>query len=311
MIPFSAICLAGPTACGKTNIALEIAEEFNLAIINADSRQVYEDFPIITAQPTIEEQKKVKHFLYGFLSSNEKINTGKWLEMACNVMHGLKQDHILPLFVGGTGFYFKTLLEGIAAIPHIDNKISNDLFLRLQNEGLEVLYSELCVKDNIYASKIHKNDTQRILRALEVCEGTEHNFTWWHENCEKIPSAKGPFLVILPNLNEITPYIEKRIDSMLKNGAIDEAKKALDKNSCIEMPVWSGIGCAEILSYLKQQISFEDCKKLWIKNTRAYAKRQITWFKYQKNAIFLSLTAKDRIKDLVKEFLDSDKNNLR
>ena len=224
--PLPVICLAGPTGCGKTAAALALAEALGGEVINADSRQVYSDFPLITAQPSPEEQACCPHHLYGFLPTEQKISAGRWADQAVAEAKAVLARGHVPLLVGGTGLYFQGLLHGIAEIPAIDPAITAALTARLAEEGPAALHAELAAKDPAYAARIHPNDRQRIVRALEVLAGTGHTFSWWHEHGMPEPPCAGPLLVLDMELDALTPCLARRIDLMLEQGALDEARAA-------------------------------------------------------------------------------------
>ncbi len=277
--PLPAICLAGPTGAGKTAAALYLASHVHGEVINTDSRQVYCDFPIITAQPSPEEQSHCPHHLYGFLPTSEKLSAGRFADKVMEVAKDVVTRGKIPILVGGTGLYFKALLEGIAPIPAIAEDISADLLARCTAVGSPVLHKELCRIDPDYAAKIHPNDKQRVVRALEVYTATGKNFTWWHKHAIPEPLLTGPYLGMDITLAALRPRLDARIELMLKAGALEEATKALEKCANGKAPGWSGIGCAELFAHLHQGRDFTQTLELWRKNTRAYAKRQLTWFK--------------------------------
>ena len=293
--PVSVICLAGPTGAGKTALALELARRLDGEIVNADSRQVYADFPIICAQPSPEEQAVVPHHLYGFLPTERKISAGQWADMAHAKAVALRERGKTPILVGGTGMYFHTLLHGIATIPPVDATISKILAERLRNGGAPALHAELADIDPVYAARIHPNDSQRIVRALEVAQGTGKPFSWWHENAMAAPLCRGPLLVIDATLVWLEPRLGERIRLMLAAGALDEGRKAMTACSDANAPGWSGIGCAEVLGYLTGQHDLETCRTLWFKHTRAYAKRQLTWFHGRREALLFAPGGEDRL----------------
>ena len=255
--PLPVICLAGPTGCGKTAAALALAEALGGEVINADSRQVYSDFPLITAQPSPEEQACCPHHLYGFLPTEQKISAGRWADQAVAEAKAVLARGHVPLLVGGTGLYFQGLLHGIAEIPAIDPAITAALTARLAEEGPAALHAELAAKDPAYAARIHPNDRQRIVRALEVLAGTGHTFSWWHEHGMPEPPCAGPLLVLDMELDALTPRLARRIDLMLEQGALDEARAARRRCDDAAAPGWSGIGCAEVLAHLRGELSLE------------------------------------------------------
>ena len=288
--PCAVICLAGPTGSGKTALALFLARHLNAEIINADSRQVYADFPLITAQPSPEERALAPHHLYGFLPAAQKISAGRWADMAQARAREIRAAGRVPLLVGGTGLYFRALLKGMAAIPPVEPEIARHLEARLSCAGPEALHGELARVDPAYAARIHPRDRQRILRALEVLEATGKPFSWWHVHAMKPPLCAGPLLVLDASLDWLKPRLERRLDAMLEAGAVEEARAALSRSPAAingqRQPGWSGIGCAELLRHLQGEISLASCRALWLANTRAYAKRQLTWFRAQPEAVF-------------------------
>ncbi|MDE7241324.1 tRNA (adenosine(37)-N6)-dimethylallyltransferase MiaA [Desulfovibrio sp.] len=289
--PIPVICLAGPTGSGKTALALHLARELGGEIINADSRQVYADFPLITAQPSPDERARAPHHLYGFLPTAEKISAGRWADMAAAKAREVTGHGRVPLLVGGTGLYFQALLRGMAAIPAIAPEVSAGLEARLREAGPEALHAELSRQDPAYAARIHPRDRQRILRALEVLEGTGKTFSWWHGNAMSAPLCAGPLFVLDAPLAWLAPRLGRRLDAMLEAGAVEEARRALarspDAAEGARPPGWSGIGCAELLDHLRGRTSLAECRARWLANTRAYAKRQLTWFRARSEAVFL------------------------
>ena len=273
------ICLAGPTGAGKSAAALFLAQALVGGVINADSRQAYRDFPSITAQPTAEERASCPHALYAFLDCRDKLSAGKYALLARQEITAFTAQKLMPILVGGTGLYIDVLLRGMPEIPSVPQDISDKWQQRCADEGSQALHALLQERDPACAAKIHPNDPQRICRALEVEEATGTPLSVW----QKRPVAPSGFRALTigldVSLTELTPLLEKRIDAMLAAGAVAEAQNALALCPDPEAPGWSGIGCVELYSYCKGSISLDECRALWIKNTRAYAKRQITWFK--------------------------------
>lgn len=282
------LCLAGPTGCGKTALALKIAEFLPCEIINADSRQVYADFPIITAQPLVSERTGIPHHLYGFLESGERLGAGQWARMASKICAEVLSRRHIPLIVGGTGFYFRALLTGLAAMPSIPEEIHTHFQQRLDEEGVEALHAELARADPFYAARIHPHDRQRVHRALEVLAATGKTFSWWHRQGSLNPPCAGPLFTLTPALKDLEPLLKKRIDKMVEAGALEEGKKARRKNPDWNAPAWSGIGCREVLDFLVGKFNQTELKRLWLASTRAYAKRQLTWFRGEPKALKFS-----------------------
>lgn len=299
------VCLVGPTGAGKTAASTHLSRTFHGGVVNLDSRQVYRDFPIITAQPTAEEQQVCPHKLYGFLETSAKIDAGKFMEMATAAIKQTCDEGLLPLLVGGTGFYLKALLEGLAQIPRIDQSYTDVAEAELEERGSAAMHELLVSIDPDYAAKIHENDRQRICRALAVYRATGKTFTWWHGQPLTPTPFRGVRLGIDVTLDELTPLLGKRIDLMIEAGAIEEAKNALQYNDDPTSPGWSGIGCAELYQYITGKMSLDECKALWLKNTRAYAKRQLTWFRKDKEVIWVKPDDFETMNKEVRAFLSN------
>ncbi len=273
------LCLAGPTGTGKSAAALFLARELSGGVINADSRQAYRDFPIITAQPTDTERASCPHALYGFLDCTEKLSAGAYAELGRTQVVDFAAQGLVPIVVGGTGLYLDALFSGMPEMPPVPPEISLRWQKRCALEGPQALHALLRERDPACAAKIHPNDSQRITRALEMEETTGTPLSVWQKRPVP-PSGLTPLIIGMDmSLTELTPLLEKRIDAMLAAGAVTEAKAALARCPDERAPGWSGIGCAELFSHLAGRVSLDECREAWIKNTRAYAKRQITWFK--------------------------------
>lgn len=289
-------CIAGPTGSGKTAAALALARKLgNAVIINADSRQVYADFPLITAQPSEEEQAGCEHRLYGFLPCAEKLGAGEYARLAKDAVEESVAAGRQPILVGGTGLYFKTLLEGIAPIPDIPDAVHVRWQTELAARGSPALHAELSRHDPEYAAKIHPNDKQRVTRALEVWQATGKTFSWWHTR----PLSTLPYAVVKTGVGlpmpELEPALRQRIELMLQAGALEEARAALAVCPDPQAPGWSGIGCRELLDVLSGTLSMEECRELWYRNTRAYAKRQYTWFRADRDIRWFRPEQKDEL----------------
>jgi tRNA dimethylallyltransferase len=303
--PFLLPCIAGATGTGKSEVASALADVLPVGIINADSRQVYADFPLITAQPGRAEREGCPHRLYGFLPTREKLGAGAYARPAEECIGEERAAGRVPILVGGTGLYFRALLEGIAPIPGTPAEISARILERCRNEGSRKLHAQLEGLDPDYARKIHPHDRQRVCRALEVIEHTGMRFSWWHAR----PVPPKPFRALKIGLAlpppELEKRLERRIDGMLAGGAVEEARAALERCPDPHAPGWSGIGCAELFRHLSGELSLEQCRALWLKNTRAYAKRQNTWFSADKEIRFFRPEAKGEIADFVAAALEA------
>ncbi len=303
------LCLLGPTGTGKTSAAIAVSRRVPASVINFDSRQVYSDFPIITAQPTPEEQAACPHLLYGFLPTEEKMTAARFVALALDAIETVLGQGRLPILVGGTGLYLRSLLSGIAPIPEIPEEIRQQVLDRIALEGPQKLHAELTETDPEYAVRIHPNDTQRNARAAEVYLATGRNMTWWHANSEHIPAPYDAFKVGMRiALDVLEPHLAGRIDEMLAMGALDEAKAAHARCAASDAPGWTGIGCAELLACLRGEISLDEARILWVKNTRAYAKRQITWFKKESEIEWFAPGQSEAVADGVTDWLSRREN---
>lgn len=297
------VCLVGPTGAGKTASALAMAAKRPVSVINFDSRQVYRDFPVITAQPDPEEMQACPHLLYGFLPTHESINAARFTEMARNAVAEVQQAGRLPVLVGGTGMYLKTLLFGIAPIPEISSEVRAGVLERLETEGPQKLHRELQGIDPDYAAKIHPNDSQRNARAMEVWLGTGRTMTDWHGEQHKEAEYDYLKIGLEVALDDLTPHLEKRIGIMLGRGALEEARAAWEACSDPDAPGWSGIGCAELLEHVRGLISLDRAVEKWVRNTRAYAKRQLTWFRKEADIEWFSPEESEAVANRVESWL--------
>lgn len=280
-------CIIGPTACGKNDLALALAAHEPVQVINLDSRQVYHDFPIITSQPTPDEQAVCPHRLYGFLALTETIHAGRYIDLAREAVDETLQQGGLPVLVGGTGMYLRSLRQGLAPIPPVPDNVHNAVLAELQRVGPAVLHDELERIDPVAAGRIHPNDRQRIARALEVYRATGQSISWWREKKHQAPAYDYRVFGIAMDQEKLHRRIERRVGAMLGAGALDEARAARRLCDDPEAPGWTGIGCAEMLAHLRGEATLEEALALWVRNTKAYAKRQMTWFRKESGVQWL------------------------
>lgn len=273
------LCVPGPTGAGKTAAALALAREVRGGVVNFDSRQVFADFPIITAQPTPEEQAACPHLLYGFLATAQALAAPAWADLARSAIADLAAEGRVPILVGGTGFYLRALLDPLAPIPPVPPDVRNAVQARWDGEGGAALHGELAGKDPAAAARIHPHDRQRVTRALEVLEATGRTLTDWHREGAAAPDWEVCKLGVALPPAALDPRLEARIGAMLAAGALEEARRALARCPDRTAPGWTGIGCAELGAHLAGEMDLDAACGLWFRNTRAYAKRQMTWFK--------------------------------
>ncbi|NDV21827.1 tRNA (adenosine(37)-N6)-dimethylallyltransferase MiaA [Desulfovibrio sp. JC022] len=296
------VCILGPTGAGKTATSLGMARKFPVRVINFDSRQVYTDFPVITAQPSPEERAVCPHELYGFLPTTETIHAAGFVDLAKERIDVAAVDE-LPVLVGGTGMYLQSLTSGLAPIPDIPDEIRERIRKRAEEEGGPALYAELEKVDPEYCKRTHPNNRQRNARALEVYEATGKPFSWWHNR--EVPPSPYNFLKIgiKVDLEELTPLLKFRIEKMLEAGAVDEARRAWERCPDENAPGWTGIGCIELMRFIKGEIDMDETVRLWAKNTRAYAKRQLTWFKREQDIHWFAPDEHDKAVEYVAQWL--------
>lgn len=305
MNPMPVICLLGVTGAGKTAASLALAEALPGSVVNLDSRQVYRDFPVITAQPSPEEQAVAPHYLYGFLPCTERISAGVFAGKAHESCAGIREAGRFPLLVGGAGLYLRAFLEGLAPIPPVDEAVREELETLLDRKGLPALRQRLETVDPEYAAAIHPNDTQRTLRALEVYDSTGKSLTWWHAQPTSAPPVRSLKLFLEVEQEALHRRLDERITAMLEAGAEDEARRALDTCPDPEAPGWSGIGCAELHGYLTGKYGMQDARALWLRNTKAYAKRQMTWFRKEAGMVPVPAADTETIVEHATRFLEA------
>ena len=275
------ILLSGPTATGKSSLALKIAETIDAEIINADSIQLYRDLSILTARPNTENEK-IKHHCYGFLNGDINWSVGKWINEVKKIINDIIERKKVPIIVGGTGFYFKAITDGLSPIPDIDKSIRLEIESELEKNGLEKLYKKLNIIDADASERINPNDKQRIMRALEVYEGTKKKISdFWLMDRKKIINQFSINFKIDADRDWIYKNCDLRVDNMFKNGVIEEVEHLLNKNYSATSPIMKAIGVNEIKSFLNNEISIDRASELIKFKTHHYAKRQITWMNNQ------------------------------
>ena len=277
-MPKKIILLAGPTASGKSKLAIQLAKKLNGEIINADSMQIYKEFSILSSRPNKLEIKKIKHHLYGIISVKKHFSAGDWLKEAKKKINICFKKKKTPIIVGGTGLYFNTITKGISNIPDIDIKTRSKVRTLFNRLGYQKFYEELLKFDPKVKHKILPTDSQRTQRAYEVKLKTKKSLFEW------IAKTKSEFLdynlkkifIDIPR-DELLQKISKRTELMFKENCIEEVKKFNSLRINKSLSVNKLIGVHEINQYLKGTISLEECIELINIKTRQYAKRQNTW----------------------------------
>ena len=272
------ILLAGPTASGKSRLAIQLAKKLNGEIINADSMQVYKELKILSARPNIKDYQKIKHHLYGFHSVKKNFSTGEWLKLANKQILDCKKRKKVPILVGGTGLYFKALTDGLVNIPSIPIKLRKKIRLLHDKIGSKNFFLKLIKLDPLVINNINPSDTQRSIRAYEIKLFTNKSMYEWF-NKTKSKYEKEDFYKIYIDFprKELLERISLRAHEMIKKGAAQEVKKFIKLRVLKSKSAYKAIGVDELRKYLNKEIQIDEViEKISIK-TRQYAKRQSTW----------------------------------
>src|SRR5712671_4678102 len=278
-----AVLIAGPTASGKSALALELAQKTGGVIINADSMQVYRDLRVITARPTPEEEARVPHRLYGHVDAAVNFSAGHWVADAAAALAEVRAQNRLPIFVGGSGLYFKALTRGLSAVPPISPAIREGVRSRLERDGAEALHAELAQRDRATAERLKPRDRTRIARALEVVEATGRSLTDWHREGlpPLLPPGEFSALFLSPDRDQLYARIDARFDAMLAAGAPEEVARLAARNLDPLLPAMKAHGVPGLIRHLRGEITLAEAAEIGRADTRHYAKRQFTWFRHQ------------------------------
>ena len=272
------ILISGPTASGKSNLAIKIAKKINGEIINADSMQVYKMLKILTARPNIKEQKKIKHHLFGIINLNKKFSTGQWLKAAIKKIKEIQKRKKIPILVGGTGLYFQSLISGLVKIPKIPLKLRKKIRLTQKKDGQKKFYKKLLKIDPRVKDKFDPNDTQRSIRAFEIKTFTKISmYEWLNKTKSEFKDDEFLKLYIDFKREDLVKRISLRTSKMIEEGAIKEVKKFVKMKIKKDLSVNKVIGIDELTQYLVKKINLNQAQELISIKTRQYAKRQATW----------------------------------
>jgi tRNA dimethylallyltransferase len=277
------ILIAGPTASGKSALALGLARKLNGEVINADSMQVYRDLRIITARPTPEEEQHAPHRLYGHVDAAENYSAGRWCTDAAAAIAAAQAAGRPAIVTGGTGLYFNTLTRGIAAVPPIPDDIRKDVRARLASEGAPALHAELAARDPEGAARLRPGDRSRVTRALEVVLATGRSLYDWHGDNKPpiVDLARAAKLFLMPDRAELLKRIDARFDAMMAAGALDEVRALAARGLDPSLPAMKAHGVPWLIRYLRNEITREEAVEGGKRDTRQYTKRQATWFRNQ------------------------------
>lgn len=277
------VIVAGPTASGKSQLALDIAVQFRGTVINADSMQIYRGLAVLSAAPDEAARARAPHRLYGVLDPVEPCSAGRWRAMATAEIEAATDDSRLPVVVGGTGLYLRALIGGIARIPPIPADVRKTVRDRLARDGAPALHAELMRRDPDTADRLEPADRQRIARALEVLEATGRPLSGWLRGAREGGDMAFRFHVILlmPSRDALYAAIDARFRAMLAAGGLDEVRGLAARGLDPALPAMKALGVPELLRLVAGEIPPEEAIRCGQQATRRYAKRQITWFRHQ------------------------------
>lgn len=277
-----AIVIAGPTASGKSGMALAIAREFGGVVINADSMQVYDVLRVITARPGPGDETLAPHRVYGVLPPSATCSAALWKDLAEAEMKAAWAAGRLPVVVGGTGLYLRTLMEGISPVPDIPGEIRSEARARLARLGNAAFHIELAVRDPVMAARLDASNSQRLARAWEVIEATGRSLAEWQAIApEGAVPARWLTYALLPPREALYANCDRRFGQMLEEGALDEVRALLDLRLDPALPAMKALGVPELAAHLRGEINRDDAVARACQATRHYAKRQLTWFRHQ------------------------------
>ncbi len=275
--------IAGPTASGKSALALELAERHGGEVINADSMQVYRDLRIITARPTPDEERRVPHRLYGQVDAAENYSVGRWCADAAAAIAAVREAGRPSIVIGGTGLYFNALTRGLAAVPPIPTAIRDEVRARLDRDGAPALHAELAARDPASAARLRPGDRSRVSRALEVVLATGRSLVDWHGNNKPatLDLARVAKVFLMPPRDELLARIDARFDAMMAAGALEEVRALAARGLAPSLPAMKAHGVPWLIRHLNGEIALADAVEGGKRDTRQYTKRQATWFRNQ------------------------------
>ena len=277
-----AILIAGPTASGKSALGVRLAQSLGGVVINSDSMQVYADLRVLTARPTPSEEGSVPHRLYGYVDAATNHSVGRYVADAATLLRELR-DHALPIFVGGTGLYFKALTEGLSDMPPVPEAVRGAV--RLESEGRETadLHRLLAERDPATAATLRPSDRLRVQRALEIFAATGRPLASFHGTRRPGPLAGIPLvrLFLAPERDELRRRIDARFLSMMQQGALDEVEALMSRRLDPMLPAMRAHGVPGLLAHLRGEAGLDEAIARGQADTRRYAKRQFTWFRHQ------------------------------
>jgi len=274
-----AVLIAGPTASGKSGLAMELAENLHGTIINADSMQVYRELAVLTARPSAADELRIPHRLYGHVNASERYSVGRFEGEAAVALAEARADKRVAIFTGGTGLYFDALVKGLSPIPAVPVEIRESVRRRFETMGREPFFEEFARRDPATAAKLRASDTQRVQRAAAVLEATGRPLAEWQGMSGRsiLAGLKVARLVLAPPREILFERIDRRFEAMVRQGALEEARLLLGMDSAL--PAAKALGIAQLQEYLRGRITLEGAIVEAQSATRRYVKRQMTWLR--------------------------------
>jgi tRNA dimethylallyltransferase len=271
------IVVTGPTASGKSALALALAEQRGGTVINADAMQTYDAFPILTAQPTPEERARVPHRLYGVLPLSETLSAARWRDLALAEI----AETSVPILCGGSGLYLRTLMQGISAIPAIASEVRDQANADWEAMGPDAFRARLAERDPEIVARLKAGDRQRHVRAWEVVHSTGRPLSDWQKREGERAPYEFKVVLLAPDRTWLRQRIETRFDVMLEQGVLEEARAVFDRKPDPKWPGLKAHGAPELFRHFRGELTLEQARQIAIDHTRQYAKRQMTWFRHQ------------------------------
>jgi tRNA dimethylallyltransferase len=300
----SVIVVTGPTASGKSALALALAEQRNGTVINADAMQTYDAFPILTAQPSADERARVPHRLYGVLPLSETLSAARWRELAASEIAESRKAGRQPILCGGSGLYLRSLMEGISAIPAIPGEVRDQANSEWQTMGVDAFRARLSERDPRIVARLQPGDRQRHVRAWEVVVATGRPLSEWQAGAGQPAPWKFTTILLAPDRAWLRERIATRFDVMLKAGVLAEARAVFDR---VPDPKWPGLkahGAPELFRHFRGELDLADARRIAIDHTRQYAKRQMTWFRHQMTPDVVAEPSSNQILACAEKYLD-------
>jgi tRNA dimethylallyltransferase len=281
-----AILIAGPTASGKSAMAMRLAEDVGGTIVNADSMQVYRELRVLTARPSLDDEARVAHVLYGHVPAGEAYSAGRYAREAAAAIAEVRASGRVPVIVGGTGLYFRALLQGLSPIPAISNDIRQRWRAEAERLGAAGLHGVLAARDPEMAARLRPSDPQRVTRALEVLDATGRSLAAWQQvpGTPILDETATERFVVLPDREDLYRRCDARFEAMLAAGALEEVRALMALGLDPGLPSLRALGVQALAAHLAGAMSLDEAREAAKRQTRNYAKRQLTWLRGQMQA---------------------------